>query len=309
MKTGFGGSEAGRKLRIPDVYGEGRFGLSIEIFPPKEADGDDALLKTLERLSVYDPAFISCTYGAGGTTRVRTLEWCERIQNRLGRTATAHFTCVGATRDELIEWLKLAHERGIGNIMALRGDPPQGQTHFQPVPGGLRYANELVSLIREHFPQTGIGVAGYPEKHQEAPSPEVDLANLQRKVAAGADAVVTQLFYINANFFSFRERCERIGIRVPIVPGIMPITEFARIQRIATMCGAVFPHELASKLEAVKDDKRAQFEIGVEHAIQQCRELVDAGVPGIHFYVLNRSQACERILDALGMERRQADCA
>ncbi len=296
-------------MRIPDVYREAQFGLSCEIFPPKNPDSDDGLLKSLERLCAYDPAYISCTYGAGGGTRERTLEWCERIQGRLGRTATAHFTCVGATRDELLEWLTLAQDRGIGNIMALRGDPPQGQEQFEAVEGGLKHANELVALIREHFPQMGIGVAGYPEKHPEAPNADVDLENLKRKVAAGADAVVTQLFYVNENFFEFRDRYGRAGINVPLVPGIMPITEFARIKRIAAMCGAVFPNELASQLEAAKDDKQSQFEIGVEHAIRQCRELVDQGVPGIHFYVLNRSAACERILDALGMERRQADCA
>jgi len=309
MKTGFGGTNSGQPLRVPDVYREGRFGLSIEIFPPKNPDSDDGLLKSLERLTDYDPAYISCTYGAGGTTRERTLEWCQRIQERLGRTATAHFTCVGATRDQLLEWLGLAQQRGIGNIMALRGDPPKGQERFEAVEGGLQHANELVSLIRQHFPEMGIGVAGYPEKHPEAADADIDLQNLKRKVDAGADAVVTQLFYINDNFFKFRERYQQAGISVPLVPGIMPITEFARIKRIAAMCGAMFPTELASRLEAAQDDKQAQFEIGVEHAIAQCQELVDQGVPGIHFYVLNRSAACERILDALGMERHQADCA
>jgi methylenetetrahydrofolate reductase (NADPH) len=309
MKTGFAGTNGGPPLRVPDVYREGRFGLSIEIFPPKNPDGDDGLLKSLEQLTAYDPAFISCTYGAGGTTRERTLEWCQRIQDRLGRTATAHFTCVGATRDQLLEWLGLAEQRGIGNIMALRGDPPKGQERFEAVDGGLQHANELVSLIRQHFPEMGIGVAGYPEKHPEAADSDTDLQNLKRKVDAGADAVVTQLFYVNESFFQFRERYNQAGISIPLVPGIMPITEFARIQRIAAMCGAIFPPELASRLEAAQDDKQAQFEIGVEHAIGQCRELVDQGVPGIHFYVLNRSAACERILDALGMERHQADCA
>lgn len=309
MKTGFDENETRHPIRIPDVYREGRFGLSIEIFPPKKPEGDSGLLESLKRLRVYDPAFISCTYGAGGSTRERTLEWCQRIQDKLERTATAHFTCVGSTRDELVEWLTLARDRGIGNIMALRGDPPQGQEHFQAVAGGLKYANELVALIREHFPDMGIGVAGYPEKHPEASDADIDLTNLKRKVDAGADAVVTQLFYVNDNFFEFRDRYDRAGIKVPLVPGIMPITEFARIKRITAMCGAVFPAELASRLEATQDDKQAQFDIGVEWAIRQCRELVDRGVPGIHFYVLNRSAACERILDAIGMERQQADCA
>ena len=296
-------------MRIRDIYQNGRFGLSIEIFPPKTTDGDEALLGTLQRLAPYRPAFFSCTYGAGGSTRTRTIDWCVQIQERFRTTATAHFTCVGSTREDLLAWLAQASESGIRNIMALRGDPPQGQESFTPVEGGLRNANELVSLIRERYPEMGIGVAGYPEKHIECPCPEIDLDNLKRKVDAGADAVFTQLFYQNRNFFEFRERYERAGIRVPLVPGIMPITEFARIKRITAMCGAVFPEDLAGRLEAVQDDKEAQFEIGVEHAVRQCRELIDEGVPGIHFYVLNRSQACERILDALELRPAAAERA
>ena len=200
-------------------------------------------------------------------------------------------------------WLAHAIENGIRNIMALRGDPPQGAGGFQTVAGGLSHANELVALIRADHPELGIGVAGYPEKHPEAIDAATDLANLKRKVDAGADAVFTQLFFVNDNFLQFREACVRAGITVPIVPGIMPITEFARIKRITSMCGAVFPAELASRLEAVQEDAAAQFEIGVEYAIAQCRELIAAGVPGMHFYVLNKSQACERILDALELPR------
>jgi methylenetetrahydrofolate reductase (NADPH) len=296
-------------MRIGELYRDGTFGLSIEIFPPKNSDGDEALFETLDRLTVYGPKFVSCTYGAGGSTRTRTVELCVRIQNQYRLTATSHFTCVGATRDDLVNWLSYARDNGITNIMALRGDPPQGESEFRPVAGGLRYANELVSLIREFHPTMGIGVAGYPEKHVECPDAETDLQNLKRKVDAGADAVFTQLFYENANFFDFRERYDRAGIGVPLIPGIMPITEFARIKRITAMCGAVFPDELASRLEAVRDDKPAQFEIGVEHAIQQCQELMQQGVPGLHFYVLNRSQACTRILDGLGLKPAQADCA
>jgi methylenetetrahydrofolate reductase (NADPH) len=295
-------------MRIGDIYQPGRFGLSIEIFPPKTADGDAALLETLNRLAVYRPAFFSCTYGAGGSTQNRTIDWCVEIQKSFGTTATSHFTCVGSSREVLLEWLAQATAQGIQNIMALRGDPPQGQESFQAVEGGLRYASELVELIRAHYPNMGIGVAGYPEKHQECPDAETDLKNLKRKFDAGADAVFTQLFYENANFFRFRECYERAGIGVPLIPGIMPITEFARIKRITQMCGAVFPEDLASRLEAVQDDKQAQYEIGVEHAISQCRELIAQGVPGIHFYVLNKSRACEEILNGLDMSPK-ADCA
>lgn len=295
-------------MRIRDFYGPNKFGLSFEIFPPKTAEGDAALERELGELSKYQPAFISCTYGAGGSTQSRTVDWCKLIQNQHNTGATAHFTCVGATRDELLSWLKDATEQGVQNIMALRGDPPQGENQFKAVEGGLSHANQLVELIRQNFPDMGIGVAGYPEKHQEAESLDVDIQNLKRKVDAGADAVFTQLFYVNDNFHQFVDKCRDVGISIPIVPGIMPITNFSRIKRITQMCGAVFPTDLASKLEAAQDDADAQFRIGVDHAIQQCRQLIDSGAAGIHFYVLNRSRACEEILNALGMQPK-ADCA
>lgn len=286
-------------MLIRDHYGPGKFGLSIEIFPPKTPAGDAALFESLDRLTAFQPGFVSCTYGAGGSTSKRTVELCVEIQRRYAIAATSHFTCVGATRDELLDWLRFARQNGIGNIMALRGDPPAGQTDFKPVEGGLSYANELVSLIRKHFTDMGIGVGGYPEKHPEAPDAETDLTNLKRKVDAGADAIFTQLFFVNDNFFRFRDRCEAAGIRIPIVPGIMPVTEFARIKRITSLCGAVFPTEMASRLEAVQTDEASQFEIGVEWAIRQCRELMTQGVPGLHFYALNKSPACEAILQAI----------
>ena len=296
-------------MRIGEIYRTGDFGVSVEVFPPKTTKGDAVLFQTLEQLARYRPAFVSCTYGAGGSTRLRTIELCSEIQERYELTATAHLTCVGASRDELIEALTDARRSGIENIMALRGDPPEGEDLFRETTGGFKNANELVDLIRSLNPEMGIGVAGYPEKHPEAPDAQTDLDNLKRKVDAGADAVFTQLFYVNEKFSEFRDRYHRAGIDVPLVPGIMPITEFARIKRIVSLCGAVFPNDLASRLEDVQDDKSAQFEIGVEHAVRQCRELIDQGVPGIHFYVLNRSKACEKILSALGFEPLQAECA
>lgn len=288
-------------MRIGEVYGSRPFGLSIEIFPPKTPAGDTSLFETLEQAATWKPAFVSCTYGAGGSTRERTVELCAAIQNRFKLTATAHLTCVGSSREELIEWLSQARQQGIHNIMALRGDPPAGNEEFVQAEGGLKYANELVALIRDQFPDFGIGVAGYPEKHPEAADLDSDLQNLKRKTDAGADAVFTQLFYDNSRYLTFRDRCQSIGITQPIVPGIMPITEFARIKRITSMCGSVIPQALGAKLEAVQDDRDAQFETGVEFAIEQCRELIDHGVPGIHFYVLNRMDACSRILEALNL--------
>jgi len=286
-------------MRLPEVFASQPFAVSIEIFPPKTAEGDEALRRHMQTLVQHKPAFMSCTYGAGGSTQDRTLSWCEEINSDFKRPAMAHFTCVGSSRDELNAWLDRAAAAGIQNIMALRGDPPQGETEFKVAAGGLGYANELVELIRNHPSEFGIGVAGYPEKHLEAPSMDVDLDNLKRKVDAGADAIFTQLFFDNANFFSFRERCQKMGIEIPIVPGIMPITNFARIKRITSMCGSVFPKDLSDKLEAVQDDSDAQFEIGVEYATRQCEELRDNAVPGIHFYALNKSQACQKIVEAL----------
>ncbi len=287
-------------MRLSEVYAADALAVSIEIFPPKTPAGDAALRGHLQQLCRHNPAFISCTFGAGGSTRDRTLQWCRIIRSELQRTAVAHLTCVGSTREQLIELLDEADAAGVRNIMALRGDAPRGQDRFQAVAGGFAHASELVELIRERHPDWGIGVAGYPEKHPEAPSLEADLNHLKGKVDAGADAVVTQLFFRNDVFLSFRDRCAKLGIDVPIVPGIMPITDPARIQRITAMCGSSFPEDLARRFDAVGDDRKAQFEIGIEHALRQCEQLKAAGVPGIHFYALNRSDACHRILTALG---------
>ncbi len=285
--------------RLPDLLKSDSPLISIEIFPPKTEKGDQLLYETLETLSKFEPKFISCTYGAGGTTQSRTLELCQHIQKTYGIPATEHFTCVGSSREELICWLDSAAAAGIQNIMALRGDAPKGETSFKAVEGGLSYANELVSLIRERHPNMGIGVAAYPEKHAECFDADLDLTNLKRKIDAGADAAFTQLFFDNDLFFAFRDRYENAGCTIPLIPGIMPITEFARIKRITEMCGTAFPAELSARLENVQDDLEAQLEIGIEFAIAQCQELLENNVPGIHFYALNKSQACQRILEAL----------
>jgi methylenetetrahydrofolate reductase (NADPH) len=289
---------------LPEIYCDSssvsRLPVSVEIFPPKTSDGDQALFDTLDLLVTYRPAFVSCTYGAGGSTRDRTLELCQEIESRYDTVAMAHLTCVGSTRDELLEWISRVRDIGICNIMALRGDPPRGTDSFAAVSGGLEHANQLVDLIRSQGDRLGVGVAAYPEVHPEAVNAAVDLENFKRKIDAGADAAFTQLFYINENFLRFRDRCQAEGISVPLIPGIMPITGYSRIQRIASLCGAQIPVELAKRLEAVQDDREAELAVGVDYAIEQCRELISEGVPGIHFYALNRSQACARILDALG---------
>jgi methylenetetrahydrofolate reductase (NADPH) len=286
-------------MTISQAYAGGRFGLSFELFPPKTPEGDAELFGHVARLVEFRPDFITCTYGAGGSTRAKTLEIVERVQAQFGCPVAAHLTCVGSSVDQLRDFLREALARKIGNIVALRGDPPQGQTSFTAVAGGLSYANELVALIRREFPSFGVAVAGYPETHREAPSPEVDLENLKRKVDAGADAVITQLFYNNDDYWRFRERCERAGIRVPIVPGILPVTNLAQIRRIASLCGAVLPPAFQQALENEAASAAGQFAVGVEFATRQVRELVEGGVPGVHFYVLNKSPATAGVLEAV----------
>jgi methylenetetrahydrofolate reductase (NADPH) len=283
-------------MTLSAAYGTGKFGLSFELFPPKTPQGVTTLFHHVGRLVEFRPSFITCTYGAGGSTQELTLEIVARVRREFGMPVATHLTCVGRTVDQLREYLRAAKGADVGNVVALRGDPPRGDTVFRPVEGGLRYANELVSLVRGDFPEFGIAVAGYPETHQEAPSPDADLANLKRKADAGADVIITQLFYNNDDFFRFRERCRAIGIRQPIVPGLLPVTNFAQIQRITSLCGAKLPADFVSKLTAAGDDAAAQFAIGVDFASRQTQALIDAGVPGIHFYVLNRSEAAAEVL-------------
>ncbi|MEO8480804.1 MAG: methylenetetrahydrofolate reductase [NAD(P)H] [Acidobacteriota bacterium] len=285
-------------MSLRSIYTSGTLALSFELFPPKTAEGEVALHTHVERLMAFTPRFVTCTYGAGGSTRERTLAIVEEVKRRFRVPVASHLTCVGSTVDDLRSYLADARTRGVDFIVALRGDPPHGQATFAPVAGGLTYANELVGLIRQGAPEFGIAVAGYPETHREAPSLEADLENLKRKVDAGADVVLTQLFYRNDDFFRFRDRCAAIGITVPIVPGILPVTNLAQVQRIASLCGAHLPATLTDDLarHAGPDD---QFQAGVAFAIRQVQELLDSGVPGIHFYVLNKSQATTAVLEAV----------
>lgn len=282
--------------KLSAAYGPGRFGLSFELYPPKTERGMVNLFPHVARLVDFRPGFITCTYGAGGSSQDATLEVVSRVHREFRLPVATHLTCVGRTVDQLRTYLHQAQREGIENVVALRGDPPQGDTTFRPVEGGLGHANELVALVRREFPQFGIAVAGYPETHREAPSPEVDLENLKRKVDTGADAVITQLFYNNTDFFRFRDRCEAVGIRVPVVPGLLPVTGFNQVERITSMCGATLPADFVRSLEETGDDVPAQFDIGVQFATRQTQALVDAGVPGIHFYVLNRSEATAGVL-------------
>ena len=277
------------------VYGPDRFGLSFELFPPKTESGDRALFQHVEQLTQFRPSYITCTYGAGGSTRDKTLDVVDRVKQQFQVPVASHLTCVGATREDLRGYLIEAQRRGVDAIVALRGDPPEGQEHFKPVPGGLRYANELVELIQGEFPQFSIAVAGYPETHQEALSPEADLDNLKRKVEAGADVVITQLFYQQDEFFRFRDRYHQAGIEAPLVPGILPVTNLAQIKRITALCGARLPAPFVQRLSE-QEDPEWQFQVGVDFATEQVQALLEGEVPGVHFYVLNKSQATSQVL-------------
>ncbi|RIK82766.1 MAG: methylenetetrahydrofolate reductase [NAD(P)H] [Planctomycetota bacterium] len=286
-------------MTIRHAYGPGRLGLSFELFPPKTAEGMTSLFEHVDQLVAFRPSYITCTFGAGGSTQDRTLEVIAGVRDKYQLPVATHLTCVGLTPPRIREYLARAVDLGIENVVALRGDPPRGEAAFRPVDGGFSYANELVAFIRREFPAMGIAVGGYPEKHLEAPSFQVDLENLKRKVDAGADVVITQLFYDNDDFFRFRDRCRQLGIEQPIVPGLLPVTNGSQIQRIASLCGAKLPPAFSAALEKHASDPAGQFEVGVEFATRQAEGLLAAGAPGIHFYVLNKSEATRRVLTAL----------
>lgn len=285
-------------MLIRDVFAREKTTFSFEFFPPKDSIDALALGATLGELKQLKPSFVSVTYGAGGSTQRTTFDVCQYIQSRLGIPSMAHYTCVGATEAQLVEGLEYLKSIGIVNTMLLRGDPPKGQTAFKVTDGGFAYARDLVALARK-VGQGTIGVAGYPEKHRDAANAEADLSHLKSKMDAGADFVVTQLFFNNAHYFNYVKRARAAGITARILPGLMPITQFKQIKRMAELSGAELPEALHKKLEAVQDDAPAQARIGIEYAIGQCRELLSGGAPGIHFYTLNKSHATTEIFMAL----------
>jgi methylenetetrahydrofolate reductase (NADPH) len=264
--------------------------FSFEFFPPKDEAGFEELFKTVGLLKHLNPTYVSVTYGAGGSTRRKTVDLVTRIKRELGIESMAHLTCVGASKAEVQQVLEELVANRMENVLALRGDPPKGQTQFVPHPEGFAYANELVEFIRSRY-DLCVGGGAYPEKHPECPTPELDLENLKRKVDAGADFLVTQLFFDNADYFRFVERCRGAGIQVPIIPGIMPILGVQQTKRFTQMCGAHIPASLLQRIEPLPDRSAEVERCGIEHATAQCRELLEQGAPGIHFYTLNRSRA------------------
>jgi methylenetetrahydrofolate reductase (NADPH) len=289
-------------MRISEILAGGGPVFSFEFFPPKTAEGEQNLYRALSELRSLDPAFVSVTYGAGGSTREKTIEIVKRIKEEWGLEAMAHFTCVGATVPELRATLDEMRAAGIDNVLALRGDPPAGQQEWTKTEGGLEYSRELVELIDGDYP-FAIGAACFPETHIHATSAEDDLRHLGAKVAAGVDFLITQLFFDNACYFDFVARARAAGITVPIIPGIMPITRVGQIERMAAMCGSAIPDALRAELHTRGEDLEAVLDLGVAYATLQCAELLAAGAPGIHFYTLNRSPATRAILSALKLTR------
>jgi len=286
-------------VKIKELFARGNPIFSFEFFPPKDEAGITTLMDTVKNLQDLHPSFVSVTYGAGGSTRRKTIEITKRIKKELGIEAMSHLTCVGHGRDEISAILDEIEAAGIENVMTLRGDPPKGEINFVPHPDGFHHANELVTFIRSRKPAFCLGVAGYPEGHPEAASREADLTNLKRKADAGADFIVTQLFFDPRDYFDLIERAQALGIRLPVVPGIMPITDVAQIKRFTKMCGAKIPPALLAELETADGNKEAVVEIGIRHSTAQCETLIRNGAPGIHFYTLNKSTSTRTILSNL----------
>ena len=291
-------------MKFADYYRDGSPAISFELFPPRTEAGLASLEERLPRLVSLKPSFMTVTYGALGTTREKTLEIASKIRNEYGMETAHHLTCLASSRDEMSDVLEDIRKHNIENIVALRGDPPQGETTFTPPKDGYSHANELVEHIRRSG-GFGVAVAGYPEKHLEAPDFEVDLRNLKRKLDAGADAVITQLYYDNRHFYEFVDRCRAVGIQQPIVPGLMPILNVEQIKRITGMCGASIPQELLRQLEEAKDDAEQVHQIGITHTANQALDLLNHGVPGIHFYVLNQYFHIADIMERIGPALRQ----
>ena len=276
--------------------------ISFEFFPPKTDEGDKNLLeRTIPALMKLKPDYCSVTYGAGGSTREKTLGIVNRIQREHGLTAMAHLTCVNSTADQLGEVLAQAKQLGIRNILALRGDPPGGNGEFKKTPGGFEFSYELVRFIKS-MGSFSIGTAGFPEGHIACKEgKQVDWRRLKAKVDEGADFVLTQLFFDNADFFEFRDYVDKLGVRVPICPGLLPILSTSQIKKFTQLCGASIPKPMHSNLEELGENDEAVTQYGIDYATRQCEELLREGVPGIHFYTLNKVHSTERVLRNLGL--------
>ncbi|MHB1426430.1 MAG: methylenetetrahydrofolate reductase [NAD(P)H] [Gemmataceae bacterium] len=288
-------------MRFPEFYaGDAGPHISFEVFPPKTDAAMESLRRVVPELIDLGPSYMTVTYGALGSTRERTLEIAALIKREYGMESACHLTCVGSSRADLDRILDDIRASGVENIVALRGDPPRGETAFVPPPDGYCHGNELVAHIRRrHADGFGLAVAGYPEKHVESPDADSDLRHFKNKVDSGADIAITQLFYDNADFFAFVAAARAIGVAKPIVPGLLPILSAKQVRRITSMCGSKIPSVLHDELEAAGDDDGRAEEVGIRQCVAQAAELLRRGVPGIHFYVLNKSSHMRRIMRQL----------
>jgi methylenetetrahydrofolate reductase (NADPH) len=285
-------------MRIRDLLARDKKTFSFEFFPPKTPSGETSLFRTIEELKSLSPSFVSVTYGALGSTREKTFEIVAQIKKDYGIEAMAHLTCVASSRDQIRGILHELKSKGIENTLALRGDPPEGTADFARPENGFAYANELVEEIRG-FEYFSIGVAGFPEMHPRSANWENDIRYLKTKVDAGADFVITQLFFDNGLYFDYVKRARMAGIGVPIIPGIMPITDYKQLEKFTTMCGASIPERIRRDLYPLQEDLDAVYQYGVNYARKQCQELLDGGSPGLHFYTLNKSRATRDIFAKL----------
>jgi len=287
-------------MHITDILKNNRISFSYEFFPPKDQAASDQLFSTISDLFPLEPAYVSVTYGAGGSTRELTHDLVIRIQNETKLTVVSHLTCIGASKDQIHAILDDYNKNNISNIMVLRGDPPRGSSLPECHPDGFKHAAELVVFIKKHFPQMGIGVAGFPEGHPEMPNRMKEIEYLKAKVDEGADYICTQLFFDNRDYYDFCERCIIAGIKIPVLAGIMPITTRKGMIRMADLAlGTRFPARLQKALSRTESDDHFE-KVGIHWATEQVRDLIDNGVKGIHFYTLNKSKATLQIYDSLG---------
>lgn len=289
-------------MKIKDMFNRKKFSLSFEVFPPKREGNLENLYTTIKELGELKPDFISVTYGAGGSTREKTIEISSRVKNEFNMEVLAHLTCVQSTKDNIAGILDAFKEINVENVLALRGDPPEGAEKFLRTAGGFGYANELVEFVSMHN-DFSIGVAGYPEGHIEAPSLQVDMINLKRKVDAGAHFIITQLFYNNDYFYRYRDTIIAMKILLPVIPGIFPITNYNQIKRIISLSGVAIPSVLGDKLEKFKDKPEEIEKYGIEYAVKQAEDLVKNEAQGLHIYCMNRSQTAKQITTVLSLPK------
>ncbi len=286
-------------MKISEVFKKKKQGISFEFFPPKSPGGKDSFLKVVKDLNAFDPLYVSVTYGAGGTTQDRTINTLKWIKEETDLSVMSHLTCIGATHASLNALLKEYEAHGIDNVLALRGDPPKNLPDFDPEQGEFKYAKDLVDFVKR-YRYFSIAVAVYPEGHPQSPSVELDLEYTKRKIDAGADFAVTQMFFDNRCYYDFMDRAAKLGIAIPILPGIMPIVDCKRIVEFAGICNATVPREILDRMEPVLDLPEEMRKLGVEFAIKQCEDLIRHGVRYLHFYTMNRSDSVSEILKALG---------